>query len=346
MKIALQLLKIILAFMLTSCGSQENIQEEKIVDSDDKKEEKKVEINIPINVSLVSVKEGARGLMLLEDLAHEIQISNCISFASGEVKTVESSTTTPAGSIPLYLGDTGCTATLVKFRHEGQWYVKAPAGEQPPAETETELFTSGFGDTSKNFFIRNYSVLDQIKDSYSLVKFSVWKSFERNQEERSIPIGTATTLTATTFEDLLLPRFYVESVKKDTASGIQLVFQLRCDTSPSAANCNGALGTPANIDFYLFKRASASEKTYTIDQIIASVTDQTVAKKNIANATISDISVSETNRFTLKFDIDASYLASGTNNFTFVTATNDSYAPGDYYSKSYRYHVLDLDYTP
>ena len=231
-----RILLTMLAGLLVSCGIST------------KSEESSSELSrqtVPVKVT-VDYAESMGLALLLGQLPHTIEISNCISFNAGEIKTVEymnindhqasTAAATPGqlddtvneeqgndntdvkGYINLYLGDTGCEADLTRFRHEGLFYEKAPSADQPPSASEMILYRAVDvpDDDKKEFWVQNLSDLDQIGDVASSddtqIKFAVFKSFEKNQIQTSINVDTEWDGYESTLEDKDLGRFDIETI--------------------------------------------------------------------------------------------------------------------------------------
>ena len=251
-----KILLTILAGLLVSCGLTSTKQEEA------SSEASREEVNVAVNVDYAE-KMGLA--LLLGQLPHVIDISGCISFNAGEKKTVQylnvnddlastvvgipekigaaqNETAAAAtqdlvkGYINLYLGDTGCEADLMRFRHEGQWYEKS-SSDQPPTNTGMVLYRAIDvpAKDSKEFWVQNLSDLDQIHKTTTLgdnqIKFAVWKSFERNQIESSINVNTEWDGQASTLDDRHLGRFDIAEITQTYNAGLRrevLTFNLNC----------------------------------------------------------------------------------------------------------------------
>jgi len=302
-------------------------------------------LNIPVTVDYA---ESMGLALLLGNLPHVIEISNCISFNEGETKIVEylnendnALTTDTAltgqldedlnevggdnsdvqGTINLYLGDTGCEADLLRFRHEGQFYAKAPEADQPSSVSSMVLYRAVDvpEDDQKEFWVQNLSDLDQIDDgSDTQIKFAVFKSFEKNQIERSINVGTEFDDHVSILDDLDLGRFSIEHIKqtykadlrretidfylscdknlKDIANATPDAYDLMCDNSDvvdTHDDNNKGLGYDDTL-FYLFKR-DASQTSFSIQEIINEIQAQIVGNNEELLGAIEASDVNEVN---------------------------------------------------
>jgi len=309
-------------------------------------------LNIPVTVDYA---ESMGLALLLGNLPHVIEISNCISFNEGETKIVEylnendnaltTDTALPGqldedlnevggdnsdvqGTINLYLGDTGCEADLLRFRHEGQFYAKAPEADQPSSVSSMVLYRAVDvpEDDQKEFWVQNLSDLDQIDDGTDTqIKFAVFKSFEKNQIERSINVGTEFDDQNSILEDLDLGRFSIEHIKQTYKADLRretIDFYLSCDKNlkdiaddAAAATAwdlmcdnsdvvdthtvvdvdatNKGLGYDDTI-FYVFKR-DASQTSFSIQEIINQIEAQVVGNNEELLGALEASDVTEVN---------------------------------------------------
>ena len=333
----------LLAGLLWSCGLTNTGNNES------SEEATRKTVNIPVNVDYA---ENMGLALLLGQLPHTIEISNCISFNAGETKIVEymnendelestavglpgqldgglneigGNNTDVKGYINLYLGDTGCEADLTRFRHEGHFYEKAPAADQPSSISSMVLYRSVDVPERdrKEFWVENLSDLDQIADTDTQIQFAVFKSFERNQVERSINVDTEWEEQESTLDDLNLGRFSIEHIKqtydaqlrresmtlylscdknlKDIADATPALYDLMCDDSDVVDAHGDITNDASNKDlgyddtlFYLFKR-DASQTSFSIQEIINEIQAQIVGNNEELLGAIEASTVTEVN---------------------------------------------------
>jgi len=339
--------------------------------------------------------------LLLGNLPHTIEISNCISFNEGEIKTVEymntgdneltTATALPGqldetvneigadngnvqGTINLFLGDTGCEADLIRFRHEGLFYEKAPSQDQPPSASEMTLYRAVDvpDDDKKEFWVENLSDLDQIDDGTDTqIKFAVWKSFEKNQIQRSINVDSEWDSQESTLVDRHLGKFNISEISQTYDAQLRretIKFKLICskyeegsDPTGGDVSCNDSdVSDAAETDieedtrFHIFKR-DPSKTSFSIQEIIDHVSNQRVGEneelldgsslKGWVDEKSDTVGYDSANDFwEVYFSFPHSTLYEGSNALVLVVEHFDPYAPDDVYSSSFRYHLIRLDY--
>jgi len=391
-----RILLTMLAGLLVSCGIST------------KSEESSSELSrqtVPVKVT-VDYAESMGLALLLGQLPHTIEISNCISFNAGEIKTVEymnendelASTTNNLpiqiddteneiggqngdvkGYINLYFGDTGCEADLTRFRHEGLFYEKAPAADQPPSASEMILYRAVDvpDDDKKEFWVQNLSDLDQIGDQDGAsddtqIKFAVFKSFEKNQIQTSINVDTEWEAQDSTLQDKHLGRFDIETITQTYDAQLRretIAIKLICseyedgdeavadDVSCNDSDVSDAEDTDIEEDtrFHIFKR-DPSKTSFSIQEIIDHVSNQRVGENeelldgSSLKGWVDEISdgdaayTSAADYWNVYFSFPHSTLYEGSNSLVLVVEHFDEYAPDDVYSSSFRYHLIRLDY--
>jgi len=386
-----RILLTMLAGLLVSCGISTKSEESSSAQSRQ---------TVPVKVT-VDYAESMGLALLLGNLPHTIEISNCISFNAGEIKTVEymnindelastavglpgqlddtvnelgADNADVTGTINLFLGDTGCEADLIRFRHEGLFYEKAPSADQPPSASEMTLYRAVDvpDDDKKEFWVENLSDLDQIDDGTDTqIKFAVWKSFEKNQIQRSINVDSEWDSQDSTLVDRHLGKFNISEISQTYDAQLRretIKFKLICskyeDGSETAGDvtCNDsdvsdASATDIEDDtrFHIFKR-DPSKTSFSIQEIIDHVSNQRVGENEelldgsslkgwVDEISDSDDGYDETDDYwEVYFSFPHSTLYEGSNALVLVVEHFDPYASDDVYSSSFRYHLIRLDY--
>ena len=348
----------LILLFLCSCGQFEENNAYEIFEKDKT-------INVPVKVFKPnnSFYTNEKNISLTnneESLPYLIEIRNCSNFEDNEIKLIETTLEEPSSIIKLVNQGTNCSADLIKFYQNNNWYMKSK--EQISQDDEKIKFESI--DTSeenkKVLYIENKSKLDVIQDDYSEISFEVSSSPNRSAKRsmtRSVEIcddlidndsdgdidsdDSDCVSINSFFTDLDLPFFsIITSSLSYSSQNIHLEVTFNCLSLPTANACNS--NTTDNVHFYLFKR-DLSKISYTSAELLEKISSQTYLGGTYQGDDTLIDSVSPYN-WKSTFTIPSNYLTHGSNGAVIVVGTDDPYAPLDIYSRSYRYHIINLEY--